>query len=516
MERVELELSVPKLLEFSKNALNDGKLYLAVQNLNEAFSKCENGEDRYKTYLAYGDLFYAVNNFSMYRYALFMAAKEKFEGHYFMLDFDRFLPEPPPLPIQEEEEQQSEDTMNSSCVLEYNNVYKLISQRKYADAIKEFFCLPTDRKSIAGIIDALGLALDADPKFNLDEYLMSLLPVIGEYAAKDPEFIKLMLSGGDATKAIAVEGAKYFIEENDDYELLRDIGEAYFTAGEFETAERYLLKAVSICAIDDVSLYYLYATSVALKKSKEAKKYRLRYMDVLRFAMPPMRALDICATTVTDKNVDEYLRFTSAQEEGVYNIIYKDIDEPISPEQFIRVKEFSCLGNPYFTLKILRRLSQAKDKTVFYELCNVIMQSPFAEREVKVAVMNILLDTGYEGTAYCNLPEKAIICRLTKFRHRYGIWNQIFTDASEALIFADGYMPYYSELLSSVIKKCYEKFGKDIPDEDYDYYLFVALISYVHRLNENVTASSFINKFHFAAGELEEFLIRNSLESPIL
>ena len=196
MGKIELNLTFPALIQYATAAMEKKQWYLAVQNLNEAYGKIGSPEEEKKLYLTYADLFLAVGNSPLARYALFKAAKTEYKGGCFSLDFSRFLPEMSYVtPIEEDEEELSADH-----ILTFNKISLLISQKKYTEAIKLFFSLPFSRRNMAGVIDALCVALNADSKFDLDNYLVPLLPIIGEYASGDAEFINLLLSGGENTR----------------------------------------------------------------------------------------------------------------------------------------------------------------------------------------------------------------------------------------------------------------------------------------------------------------------------
>ncbi len=511
MEKIEFEMTTESLLAHAGNAMKKNKWYLAIQNLNDALDKCTTREGKKKVFLAYADVFLAAGNMPLFRYSLYMASKTDYAGGFFYLDYNRFLPDPPyDAPAGE-----PEPSLTASAILSYNEVYNLIAQKRYSDAMRLFFTLPSDRKSMASVVDALSVAIDSDKDFHLDTYIISLLPAIGEFAAEDPAFIKMLLTASESTKAIAVEGAKYFIEDNEDIDLLRDLGTEYFLASEITAARLFFEKVLSLCEIDEVALYYMYVISVMEKQKEDAAKYRAKFFTVNRFAMPPMVIIDLTASTSNEDNVTEYMTLSESNEEAFYNDILRHMDEELDDKQFVRIKHFACAGNPFLVNKILQSYSKKKEPELFLKLCNVILESPYVGKEVKNNLIHTLLECGCDGTVYYNSPEKALIFTASKFRHRFGEWNKIYLDASETIIKSDGYIPYHSELLQSVVKKCRTRM-EQFMGEHYNLYLFVVIISYVHRLDENVTLSDLSLNFDLPPGELESFLGYFSMESPIV
>ncbi len=514
MGKIDLNLNFSALLQYATAAMEKKQWYLAVQNLNEAYGKCETPEEKRSLYLAYADLFLAVGNAPLTRYALFMASKVEYKGGYFSLDFGRFLPEMSYVMSVEEEE----EDLSADQILVFNKIYTLISQKKYTDAIKLFFTLPFSRRNMAGVVDALCVALNADTKFDLDNYLVPLLPIIGEYASGDAEFVNLLLTGGENTRLLAVEGVKYFVEDNEDVELLRDMGEVYFLASEFECAKLFFEKILSICEIDESALYYMYAISLALKNTEIAVKYRAKFFTVCQFAQPPMRLIDRSATATRKGDVTEYLTLTPDLDEKLYSEIVFDEKSDIDEETFLKIKQFCCGGNLFNVTMLINRLFENKDKGIAFLLCQSLLESAFVTKEVKKLLLDAMIENGYEGILPFSMPEKALICETAKFRHRYGIWNSVYKEATTLILTSKDYIPYHSNVLASAVKKCYETIGQpmDYQEEDFEFLMFVAVITYVDRLSENVDVRDVAALFTFSPGEIEENLLKYGLKSPVL
>lgn len=508
MGKIELELTCSSLLQYANSAMQRDQWYLAVQNLNDAFDKAETDEDIKKVFLAYADLFLNVNNYPLSRYALFMASKKEYKGGFFYLDHARFLPEAP-YPVEEENEYE----LTAGQVLSFNRVYTLILERKYAEAIKLFYTLPFNRKSMASVVDALSVALNTDRKFDLDSYIVPLLPIIGEYASGDAEFINILLSGGENTRLLAVEGAKFFIDDNEDVDLLRDMGEVFFLASEFETAKAFFEKVLSLCEIDEVSLYYMYALSSALKDHEQAAKYRARYFTVCRFAMPPMRLVDLSASSTKKNKASEYLSLTGEEERNLYKTLM--LSESVDENNFVSVKDFFAFTNIYMATDLLEHFAAAKDRETLFALGCSVLESAFVGKDVKSAVLSFLIDKGFEGVLTYNTPDKGVICELSALHHRYGIWNSVYYKVTELILEADFFLPYYSNVLAGVIKRCKEKIVS-ASSEDVDFLIFMSLLSYANRLNENVSMSDVASLAALSPGRLEECLELFGLESPIV
>ena len=509
MGKVELELTVSSLLQYAKSAESKEQWYLAVQNLNDAYKIAASDEEIKKVFLAYADLFLAVNNAPLARYALFMAFKKDYKGGFEYIDFARFMPEQPlTVPVEEEEE-----LISAEQTIAFNKVFTLICEKKYTEAIKLFYTLPFNRKNMASIVDALSVALSSDVKFDLDSYIVPLLPIIGEYASGDAEFINILLSGGENTKLLAVEGAKFFIEDNEDVDLLRDMGEVFFLASEFDTAKAFFEKVLSLCEIDEVSLYYMYAVSIALQDAEAAAKYRAKYLTVCFFAMPPMRLVDLCATTTKKNNVTEYLALDVDREHNLFQKLneYAKVDE----ENFLAIKDFCVYGSQHLVITLLERLASSKEREPFDMLCNSLLESAFVGKDMKRSILDFFLHSRFDGVLSCNLPSKGLLCDVASFRHRYGKWNQVFYDVSSTIIGADFYLPYHSSMLMGVIKRCKEKID-EFDLEDMDFIYFVVLISYANRLNENISISDVASLVNLTPGVAEECLNKYNLDSPVL
>ena len=508
MGKIELELTCSSLLQYADSAIKKRQWYLAVQNLNDAFDRAEKDEEIKKIYLAYADLFLSVNNFPLARYALFMAAKKEYTGGYYYLDYARFLSEAP-FPVAEEEE----EPLTSAQVLAFNRVYTLILEKKYADAIKLFYTLPFNRKNMASVVDALSVALGADHKFDLDAYIVPLLPIIGEYASGDAEFINILLSGGENTRLLAVEGAKLFIDDNEDIDLLRDMGEVFFLASEFESAKMFFEKVLSLCEIDEVALYYMYAIHSALQQSDQAAKFRARYYTVCRFAIPPMRLVDLCASTTQKNKAAEYLSLNGEEERALYNklILSAEIDE----NNFVSVKDFCAFSNVYMVTNLLEHFAEGKDHDTLFALGNSVLESAFVGKDVKNAVLSFLINKGFEGVLTYNTPNKAIICDVMALHHRYGFWNRIYYKVTEIILQSDFCLPYHGNVLAGVIKRCKEKVFYTA-SEDNDFFIFMAILSYANRLGENISMSDVAGLAPLTPGKLEECLEKFGLESPIV
>ncbi len=514
MGKIELNLTFPALIQYAKAAMEKKQWYLAVQNLNEAYGKTGSPEEEKKLYLTYADLFLAVGNSPLARYALFMAAKTEYKGGCFSLDFNRFLPEMSYFtPVEEEE-----DELSADHILTFNKISLLISQKKYTEAIKLFFTLPFSRRNMAGVIDALCVALNADGKFDLDNYLVPLLPIIGEYASGDAEFINLLLSGGENTRLLAVEGVKYFVDDNEDVDLLRDMGEVYFLASEFACAKLFFEKILSLCEIDESALYYMYATSLALKDTESAVKYRARYFAVCRFAQPPMRLIDLCATATRKNAVTEYLTLTPELDEKLYAEIASNDKKEIDEDAFLKIKQFCCGGNLYNVTMTINRLFEAKDKSIAFQLCGSLLESAFVGKDVKRLILEAMIENGYEGVLSFSMPERAMIVESARFRHRYGVWNRVYKDATTLILSSKEYVPYHSNVLASAVKRGYETLGcpESFEEEDLEFFTFAAVITYVDRLGENVDVRDVAALFSFSPGEIEEFLIKYGLKTPVL
>ena len=400
----------------------------------------------------------------------------------------------------------------------FNKIYGLISQKKYTDAIKLFFSLPFSRRNMAGVVDALCVALNADTKFDLDNYLVPLLPIIGEYASGDAEFVNLLLTGGENTRLLAVEGVKYFVEDNEDVELLRDMGEVYFLASEFDCAKLFFEKILSLCEIDESALYYMYAISLALKNTEMAVRYRAKYFSVCQFAQPPMRLIDLCATATRKGAVTEYLTMTPDLDDKMYGEISFDDKTEIDEDTFLKIKQFCCGGNLFNVTMLLDRLFSLKEKGVSFMLCQSLLESAFVTKEVKRLILDEMVENGYEGVLSFSMPEKAMICETAKFRHRYGIWNSVYKEATTLILSSKDYIPYHSNVLASAVKKGYETIGQpmDYQEEDFEFLMFVAVITYVDRLSENVDVRDVASLFSFSPGEIEENLLKYGLKSPVL
>ncbi len=518
MAKIELEITVEKLLGFAAEATEDGKYMLAIQNLNEAFGLATESEEKKRIYLAYADVFLITGNDPMARYCLFMANKIGGENRHFNLfDFSRFFPEEPLTVVAAEEEL---EPLSAAEVCRFNEVYGLVAEKKYGEALKKMMTLPLNRKNMSSIVDILNMAVELDPTFDLDAFFVGLLPLIGTYASGDSEFINLLLEGGENLKELAVQSAVYFADENEDVNILRDIGEVYFLAREYQSAKLFFDKVLSLCEIDEVALYYEAAICSAEKDKQKASEYRAKYFAVCKIGLPPMRLIDRCIDGMAAADAPNSYLTLSVSEEQNMDTFFQSIDFAEEPDEetFLTVRNYFCFSQTFFCAQFLDRLAdKAKVKEKWFGLLTSLTCSPFASREIKLSVLRALIRMGYEGELSFTTPERAVTFVCAQAHHRfYGAWYSAYGEMIVRFLTADFYIPVYCNVLASAIKKCQETFYYTPFEEDKPFAMLIAACTYMRKINVNVGLREIFGLFGLDYSEVDQCMKKFRLDTLFL
>ena len=444
MAKIEFKRTLEDLVKDAASCAREGKYVLCVHNLKDALKEATTAQERASVYKCYSDMFGSIGNNVMAQEALFRACMEVDNGGYYSLSYEKFFPFDG---YVEDEELPPPD---AETILAYNDVYNCFRLGQYDKGLDVLCELPPDLKSLDEVVGVLYDAVEEGKKVDLSSHAYKLLLLAGIFSMKSGDFVRIMLQGSAITRALMVDGVKFFADEIEDRRILTNVGEAFVNEHEYECAEICFEKALHDCEIDELSLYYLTAINYANGNPQKAEKY----WNVYKLCYKPFGApiegfmrlfqagVILEYGAIPEKYVKEDVNDVLYTEEAEADpFLYKQA--AINALSYCREQQFmKLIRNTDFTYPLME---QAVKETLI---------SPFVGDERKKRILGELLRAGYEGRVAVSFKDKACMFDCMKFtvRGNKAIWHTIFERISAGIICSKSFIPYKPSYLSAEIK----------------------------------------------------------------
>lgn len=459
MGKIEFKQSLEELIKLGASAAREGKYVLCVHHLNDALKLATTERERSSVYRCFSDMFGTIGNVDMAQVALFKSCMEVDDGGYYSLLYDKFFPcegfvddgeLPPP---------------DADTILAYNDVYNCFVLGDYDKGLTALCELPPDLKSLDEVIGVLYDAIESGKKIDLSPYAYKILLLAGIFAMKSGDFVRVLLQGGEMTRALMVDGVTFFAEEIEDKRILSKVAEEFVREHEYECAEICYKKVIEDCEIDESALYYLAAINFARGKTEEAEKYWSVYKLCYRQFGAPVEGFERMFEkgSIIDYGAlpENYVR------EDVEIAMGWTTEENDTAKRKALVRAFSYAEDRMF-MKIMRNVDLTDPLTANAALETLV--SPFVGDERKKTLISEMLRVGFEGRVSLSFRDKASMFDLVKFtiRSNKNLWQKVYERVSMGIVCSRGFMPYKPNYLSHVIKtfakRCTEL--KIDPEED--------------------------------------------------
>ena len=380
---IEFKPSLHNYMKFAGKAVSEGKYLLCFHNISDALKSAEKQEEKAAIWKCMSDMFNSCDMVSAAKNALLRACMLSYKGGYYSFDFEKFFPSDV-LYVE------GEDEAESDIMLAYNEVYTLIIEGEYKDALDILFNLPRSDKYMNEIFTLISSILDSGKRIEFESYFLRFICIIRSDYIKTPEFLSIMIRGGDLLRQIITETIDDLIDETEDVNMIECYGETFYRYGESEFAEKCFSKVLGICDISEKALFYMGLIKREFGDEKESQKYFNRYKLCYGIFGAPISLIP---------------EFIKSQQKNVYGKIPNDIIEPSiklvleevgkdkterNEEEFIiALKNVLSYSNRQSYEKVLRKIS-VFDNAVVTAIKDLLISSYVADERKMVLLSDIM------------------------------------------------------------------------------------------------------------------------------
>ena len=457
---IEFKPSLKTYMRFAGKAVNEGEFLLCFHNISDALKTAETPEEKAAIWKCMSDMFNSCDMISVAKNALLRACTLMYKGGYYSFDFEKFFPSDV-IYID------GEDEMESDIMLAYNEVYTLVTEGEYKDALDILFNLPRNDKYMNEIFSLLASILDEGKRIDFESYFVRFICIVKSDYVKTPEFLSLMVRGGDILRQIITETIDDIVDETEEPNMLECYGETFYRYGENEFAEKCFDRALDICDISEKALFYMGLIKHEKSEEKESKKYFSRYRLCYEMFGAPVNLIEEFIKS-KEKNIYGVIpqSLLEPSMEIISEVVGKEISERNEREYVTALKNVLSYASRQTYEKVLRKIS-VNDNAVIIAMKDLLMSSYVAD-ERKILILTDIMKTDYEGELFILFSYKGVMTSVVKsnIRGAKGFWNRVYREVSAAIIGHKGYIMYNPNLLLALIKhiakQCSEE--KIVPD----------------------------------------------------
>ena len=430
-------------IDFSIAAAKDGKYVSCIHNLFDALKSAQSDEEKAEAYRFFADLFLEMGNTAVAKNAMFRSCLVTDKGGYYTIDYDKFFPYDG---VVEEEDFPAPD---SRTILAYNDVYNHFVMGNYEKGFDLLCTLPPDYKSLDEVIGVLYNAVEDGKKVDFGAFEYKILMLAGVFSMKSADFVRVLLQGSAATRAVMVDGVNFFAEEIEDRRILCDVGEAFLKEGEYECAEICFKKALEENEIEEIALYYMAVLSA--KKGKEEEK--TKYWNKYKLCYAPFGApCELIENKFGKKTLPIFCNEDFSTEARTLAQEIVSGEEKWDMPYAKKIEYALSFANETVLLKLLRKLD-LKEETNVNAIKNVFT-SAYVSDGRKRRLLAELFREGYVGRVAVTFEKKGEIfdCANLSVRGGKAVWQNVYERVSMGIVCSKSFLPYQPSLLAHQIK----------------------------------------------------------------
>ncbi|MFA6866404.1 MAG: hypothetical protein WCR54_02690 [Clostridia bacterium] len=511
---IDFNVNKGSCLKFAQDAFNKENYLVAVQNITEGLSMCNEGHDelRLKLYELLSSIYDETENYE--------AKKQCFVKQYQPKCKDTFC-----LSVNNEIiVQEMSDDMFYAELNECNEIIREIEMRDYTIAFGKIMSNNLTEREWQNIILAIKNAYKCDIKFKIDQYFVPIVTLLAKLIDKSG-LVWLMLKGKGALHDLSIDGTDVFIENLDDIYLLQRLAESYYDCGEFESAKTIYDNLFEYNPFDGVTLFHLSACNFALGKIEEGDKYFAKYKSMFVAIDVPIAMYeeffyskyktDVCKYPFLPYSFVDDISQTLIKDEEIRQIDYLDITNSLN--LFKKINAFLAIAGDKKACDFINKLGKIKDeigKGYALILRSALMYIPISDY-IKKYIFVKLSKSDNSGNFFLVLNDKIVETCLVKLATISGdeekdknivknkkyqnIYNMIMTN----IPFIDGYVPLKLNELKNVIVKI----ESEVPDFGInEYYDKTRLIlkQYILKAKLNISFDQ-IEKWLYNCKEVAEY-----------
>jgi len=493
--KIEMDLGFPSLIKYAEAALEREDALTCAINLNEALDKAVTNAEKNRVYNLFVECYRLSSSVFSIMQAIVEEIKTRVDEEFYRFDFS-FKKKG----YDEEEPDYLSVRMN-------NDVKYLIAERRYDEAMALFLKSKPNAEQCEALIDALNDAVDIDRKFNIDKYILEIIAIMSVSTSK-AEVLRLMLSGGKIAGSMVKDSVPYLIEE-DDSNTLCLMGMAFYECGEYEIANKFFKKTLTIDPIDEDALNYsaIIERSFAKDGQKEENvniDYFGRLKEVYRITKPPIKLTEEFLNSRFVAELAPYRGLPAVFMESKMHEIMLELNpkEDVTPILAEKISDFIKLSPEQAGSIFLDLIGGIERRPVLAETYKELLSLSRVPEGLKEKLYALLVDGGYEGNLVVVTDDRAVCVRIAKIHRRvHRIWNVIYRIVVKNTPFTDIYLPLKCGVLADIIKELDEKIYPD--EDDVEFCLAVLLLNYVKRININVDYASIMKEFRIETEDIE-------------
>lgn len=460
METIEFTQTHEELLKIAATAAREGKYILCVHNLWDALALAKDKEEKGMVFRCFSDMFSGIGNVELSKNALFRACTFADAGGYYSISFSRFFPVDEPV-IDEEL-----PLPDAEIILAYNDVYNYFITGQYEKGLDILCETPPDPQGLDNVIGVLIDAIKRGKKVDLSTHSYKLLLLAGIYSTKSADFVRVLLQGGDVTRALMVDGVNFFVGEIEDRKVLCDVGEAFAMEEVYDCALICFEKVLEDCEIDEKALFYLSAIHAIRGETDLFEKYWNTYKLVYKPFTAPVAG---------------YERMFKSKEMPIYGTvpfrfirndyeIFGEIDNEWTADEIDRVANIFAFTESVSLFELSQNFDFSEER--YLPSIRQALLSPYAPEERKKVIVRELLSKGFEGRIAMVNDRKGIIFDCVKFiapKNHKVIWETVYLQLSFSILTTEEFLPYRPNLIAAMLRRiaqnCADKRIKPTQDD---------------------------------------------------
>ena len=443
---IEFNPSLKDLIKFAGKAITDDNYLMCVQNLYEALSLANEGEEKMAVYKCFADMYVNCGNPILARNMLFRGCLCCAKKGYYRLDYDKFFPTEEPI-IEIEEEIPLAD---SETVLGYNDACNNLLVGNYEQGLDILCDLPPDIAGLDAAMEILIKAINAGEKIDLTKHTYRMILLSGIYAAKSPDFVRLLLQGSEQTRTVMVAGAEFVAKDVEDTRILFGIAKAYFDEQEYDCARMCFEGCYKDNEVNLTLLFYLSACNYILGDKEKGDKFWYQFKACSQEFKPPYYIYERMFGEhvvpdfpyVSEFWIKDDLRYF---EDGIF-IERQEFLEKLNGVLHVVTDADRCIS-------VIKNVDYENDLDAL-EVIHSCLISPLVSDRVKSVIIIALIETGYEGKLAVSFEKAGVYTSIVRLKLRgSNIWKEIYNSILSATIVDADFLPLNPSYLANSVKK---------------------------------------------------------------